>query len=547
MAIYHLTAKTITRARGQSAAAKFQYINRAGRYARQRDKCLVSGSSGMPKWAAGDPLRYWRAADRHERKNACLAREIECALPVELDLKQQAELVREFIERNLPGQPCSWAIHAGKGRNPHVHIMFSDRTNDGIERDAETWFRRHNPRKPEAGGARKNRAFKPKSWLLSVRESWAEVTNRHLKAAGFHIEIDHRSHAERGIPEPPGMHYGPTFHARPGPDHPRRRRFKERQQRKKRRRKSIRNGMSAAGQSSSSREKGRSKERIRIPGLKPTALDGETIVWVWRASNKAALIDRGDEIELPKGSLAAWRRCVRLAKAKGWKGINLQVTDWRMAAMAIRAALEQGLPVASLKVNGRAISRSKIDRAIRQCAGRYGLSMPGGKHGGASATGPGGATSSGSWQSIKTEIKRALNAAGMLNPEPLIRLAGKGERHRDAIAEMLAERLAAYPEMYSFAASKLLEALQCGPDDPLPGRLQAAALRGMKGYQDAIRDIIAEDVEASAEAVARELGERLGFSLLKHMPHPSVLKEIESVRREMLAEAEAHAARRARP
>ena len=234
MAIYHLTAKTITRARGQSAAAKFQYINRAGRYSRQRDKCLVSGRSGMPKWAAPAPLQYWRAADRHERKNACLAREIECALPVELDLNQQVALVKEFIERNLEGQPCSWAIHAGKGRNPHVHIMFSDRTNDEIERDAETWFRRHNPRKPEEGGARKNRAFKPKSWLVSVRESWAEVTNRHLKAAGFHIEIDHRSHAERGIPEPPGMHYGPTFHARPGPDHPRSRRFKERQQRKKR-------------------------------------------------------------------------------------------------------------------------------------------------------------------------------------------------------------------------------------------------------------------------------------------------------------------------
>ena len=236
-----------------------------------------------------------------------------------------------------------------------------------------------------------------------------------------------------------------------------------------------------------------------------------------------------------------------LAKARGWKGIDLRVTDWRMAEVAIRAALEQGLAVTGLKLNGQAISQSRLDRVIRQCAGRHGLSMSGRKDGDASATAPEAAALSGSWQSIKAEINRALNAAGMLDPDPLIRLAGKGERHRDAIAEMLGKRLAGNPRMYSFAAERFLDAVQRGTDDPLPGRLQTAALRGMKGYRDAIRDIIAEDVEASAEAVARELGERLGFSLLKNMPHPSVLKEIESIRCEMLTEAEANAERWARP
>ena len=36
--------------------------------------------------------------------------------------------------------------------------MFSERTNDGVERSAEQWFKRYNAQEPEKGGARKSTA-----------------------------------------------------------------------------------------------------------------------------------------------------------------------------------------------------------------------------------------------------------------------------------------------------------------------------------------------------------------------------------------------------
>ncbi len=45
------------------------------------------------------------------------------------------------------------ALHRGgqDGGNPHAHLMFSERGNDGIARSAEQWFKRHNPQGPGAG------------------------------------------------------------------------------------------------------------------------------------------------------------------------------------------------------------------------------------------------------------------------------------------------------------------------------------------------------------------------------------------------------------
>ena len=55
--------------------------------------------------------------------------------------------------------PYTLAIHAGKGANPHCHLMISERTNDDLERSAEHWFKRYNAAEPDAGGARKSTAL----------------------------------------------------------------------------------------------------------------------------------------------------------------------------------------------------------------------------------------------------------------------------------------------------------------------------------------------------------------------------------------------------
>jgi hypothetical protein len=236
MAIYHLTAKTGSRAGGQSASAKDDYIEREGRYDRDRSELEHSESGHMPEWAEEDAHAYWEAADAYERANGRLFREVEFALPVELDEGERRELALEFAQ-SLTGEerlPYTLAIHrglsdeAGKPNNPHCHLMISERMNDGLGRTPETWFKRYNGKHPEGGGARKSTATRPREWLEDTRESWAKHANRALERAGSAERIDDRSHedrfwdaveagdereADRLQMKQPGVHVGPASKA----------------------------------------------------------------------------------------------------------------------------------------------------------------------------------------------------------------------------------------------------------------------------------------------------------------------------------------------
>ena len=109
--------------------------------------------------------------------------------------------------------PYTLAIHAGEGTNPHCHLLISERTNDGLERSPEQWFRRYNAAEPEQGGARKTTALHPQSVAGDeTRAAWAEQTNQALAEAGSELRIDHRSYAAQGIERaagrPPGTDRG---------------------------------------------------------------------------------------------------------------------------------------------------------------------------------------------------------------------------------------------------------------------------------------------------------------------------------------------------
>lgn len=211
MAIYHLTAKTGSRNGGQSAKAKADYIQREGRYSRDRDEVLHTQSGHLPEWAER-PADYWDAADLYERANGRLFKEVEFALPVELTLDQQRELVDEFARHLTEGErlPYTLAIHTGNGENPHCHLMISERKNDGIERPADQWFKRYNGKQPERGGAQKSESLKPKAWLEQTREAWSHYANRALEQAGHEARIDHRTLEAQGIERLPGIHLGPN-------------------------------------------------------------------------------------------------------------------------------------------------------------------------------------------------------------------------------------------------------------------------------------------------------------------------------------------------
>ena len=228
MAIYHLSVKTGSRGGGQSAKAKSEYIEREGKYEKDRDELAYSESGNMPEWAGADPQKYWESADEHERANGSLFKEVEFALPVELDERQQRELASSFAA-DLTGEerlPYTMAIHRGGGENPHVHLMISERGLDGHDRDAEQWFKRANKANPEKGGALKTRSFMNREWLENTRQAWETAANTALDRAGRSERIDHRSLAvqreeaiERGqvdradeLNRQPGVHLGPERH-----------------------------------------------------------------------------------------------------------------------------------------------------------------------------------------------------------------------------------------------------------------------------------------------------------------------------------------------
>jgi hypothetical protein len=150
----HVNMKTGTRATGQSAVAKYDYISRAGKYgAACQDEVVHLESGSMPSFASSDARLYWAAADCHERSNGRLFRSLTAALPNSLDSAGRLQLARTFAAHVTAGElPYTLAVHAGISKkagvadNPHLHLVFSERVNDGVERAAESWFRRAAPK-----------------------------------------------------------------------------------------------------------------------------------------------------------------------------------------------------------------------------------------------------------------------------------------------------------------------------------------------------------------------------------------------------------------
>lgn len=224
MATYHLRVKNDTKSGGGKVLAKrhadyifredgkshADYINREGAQSDRTD-CIFKGSQ-LPKWAKGSPQKFFSAATRYEDKGNRRYKEIELSLPNELTLEQNRKIVDRFITNHLANHYYVYAIHEKKGelsgeRTPHVHIMFSERLIDDVERinerPAYKYFRR--AAKPLKGekiasferrrlhGAPKDKKWHDKNYLYEIREDFARIQNDVLKKNGFSIRVDHRS------------------------------------------------------------------------------------------------------------------------------------------------------------------------------------------------------------------------------------------------------------------------------------------------------------------------------------------------------------------
>jgi len=217
VASYHLSVRVGAKGKASGHA---DYIAREGKYQRgaRYEDLECSGHGNMPRWAEHSPREFWSASDEHERKGGSAYREIELALPRELDPDQRRQLVEEFVKTELGDRHAyQYAIHRPSaaidgGEQPHAHIMYSQRMRDGIERDPGQYFKRYNAKNPERGGCRKERTGETpterKAELKALRERWADLQNRHLAKHGHEARVDHRSLKERGIDRAPERHLG---------------------------------------------------------------------------------------------------------------------------------------------------------------------------------------------------------------------------------------------------------------------------------------------------------------------------------------------------
>lgn len=216
MASYHLSIKSGKKGQATEHAA---YIARAGKHGKngKGEDLLALEHGNLPVWANDDPDYFWKMADKYERKNGATYREFEIALPRELTLSQNLELVREFIKEEVGDKPYQVAIHAptaalGDDKQPHSHIIISDKKPDGIVRTPEQHFKRYNSAFPELGGCRKDSGgrepAKLKEEIISRRKLVADIQNRHLEKHGYDARVDYRSNRERGIAKEAEKHLG---------------------------------------------------------------------------------------------------------------------------------------------------------------------------------------------------------------------------------------------------------------------------------------------------------------------------------------------------
>lgn len=149
IAIYHMSAKVVSRGSGRSAVAASAYLSCSRMYndydGVQHDYTRKHGlvyrevilpPMAPPEWK--DREQLWNSVERAEKtKDSRLAREFVVALPIELSKESQISFLRDFIQKNFVdmGMCADFAIHGTDGHNPHAHILLTVRP---LEADG-TW------------------------------------------------------------------------------------------------------------------------------------------------------------------------------------------------------------------------------------------------------------------------------------------------------------------------------------------------------------------------------------------------------------------------
>ena len=242
MAIYHCSVSNVSRAKGSSSCATLAYISgekvrdeRTGElYSYNRQERVVSVGTILPESAPAeyaDSKVLFNAIEKHETTdNARTAKKIQVALPKELGLDEQKNIVEDYIRHNITkeGYCATYAIHdGGKTGNYHAHILVANRSVNakgqwGCKRKMAYALDEAGERIPllDKDGQQKTDSHGRKQWkrinveqnpldtkefLKQLRQEWAVEVNKHLEPSQ---QIDSRSNADRGIDDKPTIHEG---------------------------------------------------------------------------------------------------------------------------------------------------------------------------------------------------------------------------------------------------------------------------------------------------------------------------------------------------
>jgi Ti-type conjugative transfer relaxase TraA len=210
MAIYHFSAKVISRATGSSALAAAAYRSASRLHDHRLDRHhdfsnkagVVHSEVMLPDGAAPelcDRESLWNAVELAEKRiDAQLAREIEFAIPRELSKEDGIALARDFVRDEFVSRGMiadlnvHWDIGADGEAKPHAHVMLTMRevTDEGFGPKVRDW--------------------NATSLLEHWRESWATHANERLAALDIDARIDHRSFEAQGIELEPQSKIGPA-------------------------------------------------------------------------------------------------------------------------------------------------------------------------------------------------------------------------------------------------------------------------------------------------------------------------------------------------
>ena len=199
MAIYHFSAKVISRAGGSSAVAAAAYRSASRLHDERLDRAHdfsnkagvvhseVMVPDGAPEgWRDRETL--WNEVEAKEvRKDAQLAREVEFAIPRELSQTDGVALARSFVQREFVAKGMvadlnvHWDVGADGEAKPHAHVMLALRAAG-----------------PEGFGG-KVRDWNRTDTLVEWRQAWADHANARLAELGIEARIDARSLKDQGL------------------------------------------------------------------------------------------------------------------------------------------------------------------------------------------------------------------------------------------------------------------------------------------------------------------------------------------------------------